>query len=377
MSPTLFRYVVRTYLQWFAAVFSALWVVFLVADFGDRLKQFLEHSLSDIALLYWNKGLVAAHQLGPAAMLLAAGAAVTALRRRGEVTAVLALGGSPRSFFGPIAAAGAVIALGLLTFDELVATQAGRNVDELHVQRFQSWGDYRLFYSPKRWYRVGDDFLFLKGEKTGDVQHDVSLFQMGPDFQLKRRVDAKSMSPLADGRWRLEQVSEWRLGAEELQRTHADSYEVALPGTSVDSFRIRTGRPEQMRVGELYEQRALREKVGLPVQRYTLALHQRFAYPLTGLVAALLAVALSLRRERRGQLTLALVEGFFIAVALWSSMVIFKTLAVSERMNPALAAWAPLLLLGVTLAAFSAWERLTSAARGGTPPASAAHSLPR
>ncbi|MFT3837165.1 MAG: LptF/LptG family permease [Myxococcaceae bacterium] len=374
MSPTIFRYVARQYLGWFAAVFLALWMVFLVADFGDRLKQFLEHSLADIAELYWNKGLVAAHQLFPAAMLLAAGASVTALRRRGEVTAVLALGGSPRMLFGPIALVGVLLAAGGIAFDEFIATAAGRNVDELHVQRFQSWGDYRLFYSPKRWYRVGDDFLFLKGEKTGDVQHDVSLFHLGEGFSLSKRLDAKSMTPLADGRWRLEQVDQWGFQGDELSRNHTDQIDLALPGTSVDTFRIRTGRPEQMRFFELLEQRALREKVGLPVQRYTLALHQRFAYPLTGLVAAMLAVALSLRRERRGQLTLALVEGFFIAVGLWSSMVVFKTLAVSERMPPALAAWAPMLLLVLALAAFNL---ATSAALSGTPRASAAHSPPR
>jgi len=354
MSPTVFRYVARQYLGWFFAVFLALWVVFLVADFGDRLKQFLEHSYADIALLYWNKGLVAAHQLFPAAMLLAAGASVTALRSRGEVTAVLALGGSPRMLFGPIALVAVVLAALGVAFDEWVATDAGRNVDELHVQRFHSWGDYGLFYTPKRWYRVGDDFLFLKGEKTGDVQHDVSLFRMGEGFSLKERLDAKSMSPLADGRWRLDQVTQLRLGGDDLSRSHQQTLELSLPGTSADTFRIRTGRPEQMRFFELVEQRALREQVGLPVARYTLALHQRFSYPLTGLAAAMLAVALSLRRERRGQLTLALVEGFFIAVGLWCSMVVFKTLAISERMSPSLAAWAPLALLLAALVTFRA-----------------------
>ncbi len=349
MSPTVFKHVAKTYLGWFFAVFCALWVVFLVADFGDRLKAFLDRPLTDVALLYWNKALVAAHQLGPAAMLLGAGAAVTALRRKGEVTAVMALGGSPLAFFGPVAAVAAGLALAWMGFDEWVATQAGRNVDEIQVQRFQSWGDYRLFYSPKRWYRAGDSFLFLKGEAEGEVQHDVSLLRLSKEFALERRVDAKAMRPLGPGRWQLEQVSQWDFHGEQLDRSGADQLQVELPGTSADTFRLRTGRPEQMRVSDLLEQRVLREKVGLPVPRYTLALHQRFAYPLTGWAAALLAVALSLRRERRGQLTLALVEGFFIAVALWSSMVVFKTMAVSERMSPALAAWAPLAMLLVAL----------------------------
>ena len=300
MSATVFRYVAKVYAGWCAACFFALWVVFLVADYGDRLKAYLDKPLADVGLLYFNKALVAAHQLGPAAMLLAAGAAVTALRRRGEVTAVLALGGSPVSLFAPVAAVGAVLTLGLLGFDEYVATAAGRNVDELQVQRFHSYGDYRLFYAPRRWYRVGDAFLFLRGEAAGDVQHDVSLLELGPGFSLAERLDAEAMTPLSGGRWRLDGVSRWTFGSETLVRSPAPSLEVELKGTSADTFRIRTGRPEQMRLPDLLQQRQLREKVGLPVQRYTLALHQRFAYPLTGLFAALLAVGLSLRRDRRG-----------------------------------------------------------------------------
>jgi lipopolysaccharide export system permease protein len=350
VSATVFRYVARVYLAWCAACFFVLWVVFLVADYGDRLRPYLDKPLGDVGLLYLNKAAVAAHQLGPAAMLLAAGAAVTALRRRGEVTAVFALGGSPAAFFGPVAAVGAVLAVGLWGFDEYVATAAGRNVDELQVQRFNTYGDYRLFYVPKRWYRVDDAFLFLKGEAAGDVQHDVSVLKLGPDFSLAERLDARAMTPLSGGRWRLDGVDRWVFRGEALERSSQPSMELLLRGTSAQTFRIRTGRPEQMRLSDLVEQRRLREKVGLPVQRYTLALHQRFAYPLTGLFAALLAVALSLRRDRRGQLTLALVEGFFIAVALWSSMVVFKTLALSERMSPALAAWAPVLLLAAAFA---------------------------
>ena len=90
MSRTLTGYVLRLYLTYFAALLAVLLVVFVVADFSDRVKLFMAHSLADVALMYWNKALVALQQLAPPAMMLAAGAALATLARRGELTAMRA-----------------------------------------------------------------------------------------------------------------------------------------------------------------------------------------------------------------------------------------------------------------------------------------------
>ena len=66
--------------------------------------------------------------------------------------------------------------------------------------------------------------------------------------------------------------------------------------------------------------------------------------------AALLAVGLALRPNRRGHLTAAIVEGLLIAVAMWGLMVVCRTLVMTERLAPAVAAWLPTLVLSVAAA---------------------------
>ena len=79
----------------------------------------------------------------------------------------------------------------------------------------------------------------------------------------------------------------------------------------------------------------------LTIKKHLLALHNRYAYPLTGLAATLLAIGLGLRPGRKGQLTSALVEGFAIAVAMWAMMVVGKGLALAGHLPIPAAAWIP------------------------------------
>jgi lipopolysaccharide export system permease protein len=355
VSPSLLRYVARLYAVQLLGAWFAVVAVFLTADFGDRMKTYLAQSWADVGALYWNKGLVAVHQLGPAAMLLAAGACVSTIRRRGEFTAMRALGLSPLSLYAPIAALALLSGVGLAAFDELVVTQAGPRIDALQVGRFNTWGDFRFFYFPKQWFRIGDFIIQLRGEREGAIQRDVSLYRVSADFALVERIDAATLSHLEADRWLLTQaVVRSFSGADASTRAEQPSLELRVPGSAADAFAIRAGRPELMPVAELLEQRVLRQRAGLPTARLTLALHNRFAYPATGVGAALLAVALALRPNRKGHLTAALVEGLLITAGLWALLVVGKALVLGEHLSAAGAAWGPCVLLLVISGAMAA-----------------------
>lgn len=355
MSPILFRLIARLYLGVFALVLSGVALVYLVADFSDRLNIFLEHTARDVAELYWNKALVAVHQLGPAAMLLSAGITVSLLRRKAEWIAMQALGASRWTVVAPITTAALLGAGGFVAFDELVATRAGEHVDHLMANRFGRWGDYAFFYFPKQWFRVGSEIVHLRGglDEQG-VLHDVTVYRLGPGFSLTARLDADSLESLGGERWRLRAVNERRFLPDGTSSvTRADAEDVVLTGSDPRTFRIRNGRPEQMSLADLAEQRVIRARVGLPVQRFFLATHNRFAYPLTGVAAALLAVSLALRPSRRGHLTLALIEGLLVSVVLFAFMLMGKALVLAEHVSPWVAAWTP--SVGLTALAFGLW----------------------
>lgn len=345
MSRTLFGYALKLYVLLAFAIFAVVMAVFLVADFGDRMKAFVEHPWRDVLELYFNKALVAAHQLGPAALLLAAGAGVSTLRKRGELTALRSLSFGPAALYLPVALGAFLGAVALIAFDERVVTQAGAKVDEITVQRFKVWGDWRYHYEKKRWFRSGEQIFHLR---EGDVEQGfekVTLFSLGPDFELRARLDAEKMSHAGGTRWRLEKAVERSFlpgGQTSLSAFDVQERELGVP---VSAFRILLGRPEQMRVSQLAEQIEARKKVGLPAARFVLALHNRFAYPLMGFAAALVAVGMALRPGRKGHLTAALLEGLLVAVALWGLLVVSKSLVLSDRLAAPVAAWLPFVLL--------------------------------
>jgi lipopolysaccharide export system permease protein len=353
---TLFFYVMRMYVRFAVGIFAAVLTVFLVVDFVDRARAYTgEGWMWDVLRLYANKALVATQQLGPAALLLAAGATVSSLRKRGEVTAMRALTFGPASLYVPIGLCALAACLGLIAFDEKVVVTASKRVDEISTQRFNRWGDWRLYYTPKQWFRRGEHVFFLRSGSAEDGFRDVAVLTLTSQFKLARRLDAEAMYPLEGTRWRLTGVVERSFrpdGRTSVRTLEEAEYELGVPARS---FRIQPGRPEQLQVPELREQIAARTEVGLASRQYALALHNRFAYPLAGVPAALLAVGLALRQNRRGHLTAAIVEGLLISVAMWGLMVVSRTLVMTERMAPAVAAWLPSAVL-ITVAA-ALWLR--------------------
>jgi lipopolysaccharide export system permease protein len=359
MSPTFVRYVGRLYFAQLVLGLFAVVVVFLVADFGDRLKAYLDRPLTDVLLLYWNKGLLSVQLLGPAAMLLAAGAAISTLRQRGELVGLRALGGSRVHLYLPVGAVALAAALGLSAWDEWIAGPAGRRVDAIHKQRLGVWGDFNFFYLPRQWFRVGQHVFHVR--HTGpEGLGEVSVFKLSGEFSLEERIDAATMAAAPEGGWTLSD-GEVRTFLSDGTQTHAAFAELKrdFPGVEPDTFRVMLGKPEQMKFKDLLAQRELRAKVGLPSSRYDLALHNRFAYPLTGVAAALLAVALAARPRRKGHLTAALVEGLAIVGVLWLLMVAGRSAVLSEALPAAIAAWTPVGILFLAAVGVGRWSSRT------------------
>jgi lipopolysaccharide export system permease protein len=348
---TLFRYVVRTYLQFAVGILAAVLSIFLVVDFVDRARQYTgEGWVWNVVLLYANKALVATQQLGPVALLLAAGTSVSSLRKRGEVTAMRSLTFGPNALYLPVALCVGLACVGLIAFDEWVVVKASQRVEEITTQRFNRWGDWGVYHTPKQWFRKGDQIFYLRRGNAQEGFEKVAILTVTPEFRLARRVDADTMRSVEGTRWMLGGVVErsfTKNGQSQVRQMAEAEYDL---GVTPHTFRLRPGRPEQMRIPVLREQIRVRSEVGRDTRQFSLVLHNRFAHPMASLPAAMLAVGLALRPGRKGHMTVAIVEGLLISVMMWGLMVVTRTLALSERMAPAVAAWFPVVLLSVAAA---------------------------
>jgi len=229
---------------------------------------------------------------------------------------------------------------------------ASRRVDEITALRFHRWGDWRSFYARKQWFRHDDRILHLEG---GDVEsgfRGVTVLRLTPDFDLAERVDAQRMEHAGGTAWRLVGVTRRtfdRRGGLKLTEVPEETLDLGITRALLG---IRPGRPEQMRVPVLRQQIRARREVGLSDRLYVLALGNRFTYPLAGVPAALVAVALALRPGRgAASLTGALVEGLAVTMGLWGLTVIARALVNAGRIAPLVAAALPLLALSLALVA--------------------------
>lgn len=157
------------------------------------------------------------------------------------------------------------------------------------------------------------------------------------------------MHPAA-GAWVLEEVEDRTFTAEgemTLERAPARTYRF---DEQPEAFSVVPGRPEQMRWRTLLTQLSLRRRLGQPVARFELERYRRLAYPLAGVPGALLALALALRRDRKGHISAALLESVGVSLLFWGMQGVTEALGLSGRVPAWIAGWAPnvlFLLAGV------------------------------
>jgi lipopolysaccharide export system permease protein len=354
----LFAHLARRAAAAFAGSLVGVVALFLVVDFAENASAFQgPHWGAAVLELYVNKSAVVAYQTAPAAMLLAAALTASALRRTREYTALRALGLGPWRVATPVLAVALVAAAVLAAFDDALVVDAGARAEQILATRFHRAGTWQRWHEPKRWFRGrgGHRIYHLRGSGAGRTFERVTLLEVTPDFRLARRIDAARMSPEPSGDWVLENVEErvFAQGGVSLERFARKVYRF---DEDPEAFSVLPGQPAQMRRGTLLEQARLRRRLGLPSSEFDLEWHNKLAYPIICVPASLLALALALRRNRRGHLTAALMEAVGVSLAVWAVQGVTWSLGLSGQLPPAGAAWAPdAVLFAAGLGALRRW----------------------
>jgi lipopolysaccharide export system permease protein len=345
------RHIASRALLAFAAAILAVVAIFLLVDFAENAQYFKgEGWLGEVVRLYAWKALAVGYQIAPAAMLLAAGITGSALQKSREYVAMRALGLGPRQVAFPVLAAAATVAALLAVFNDAVAVDASARAEEIMATRFHRWGTWSTWHAEKRWFRgkAGRRIYNLRGGEGGAFG-PVTILEVDEAFRLQRRVDATRMTPAGNDAWLLSDGTErtFRAALDAADEVPEQASYEAFPEKTYrfeeppGAFAVRAGRPSQMRRGVLGEQIGLRRTLGLPVVDYELEWQGKLAFPLAAIPASLMALALALRRERKGHLTAALFEAVCVSAAFWGIQGLFGSLGRSGLLPPAAAAWAP------------------------------------
>ena len=341
---TLFLHVAHRALRAFLGSLAAVVGLFLVVDFAENASAFRGPDWGRWALeLYANKVAVVAWQIGPAALLLAAAVTASGLRRTREYTAMRSLGLGPWRVAGPVLAVAVAAGLAFAAFDDALVVAARARAEEIMAVRFHRGGAWQRWHEPKRWFRGRDGrrVYHLRGTGEGGAFERVTILELSDGFRLARRIDAARMALGPGGAWILTGVEERVFGPGETMELRREERRTVRFDEDPDAFKVLPGRPAQMRRTALHDQIALRRRLGLPVAEFVLEWHNKLAYPLAGVPAGLLALALALRRERKGHLTAAITEAVAVSLLVWAAQGAAWSLGISGRLPPVAAAWMP------------------------------------
>lgn len=348
----LFRYAAGRALLAMLGALAGVVALYLAVDFVDNSASWKGAGWQLAAMeLYANKAVVVARMVAPAAILLGASLAVSGFRATREWTAMRAVGLGPWRLAVPVLAVAFGAGVLMVAIHDFVGVAAARRAEELGALRFGRGGDMRRYLAarePKRWFRGADGrrIYYLRGQQDGGFKN-VTVLEVDPSsFRLVRRIDAERMRP--DGaEWVLDQVEDRAFaadGAMSLSRSAERRFRFDEPP---DSFKIVPGRPHELRWGTLVQQIDLRRRLGLSSVELELERENRIAYPFAAVPGVLLALALALRRNRKGHVSAALGEAVAVSLLFWAAQGVSWALGMSGQVPAAVAAWAPNVLVGI------------------------------
>lgn len=340
----LFRYAARRTLAAFLAALAGVVAIFLAVDFVDNSASFTGPGWFPAVLeLYVNKTAVVVRQVAPAAMVLGAAIAVSTFRKTREYTAMRALGLGPWRLALPVVVVTLLAGTALLVIHDVWGVEAAERAEVIRATRFsRGKREFAAAREPKRWFRSRDGrrIYHLGASLPQGGFARVTVLELTRDFRLAGRIDAARMRPDGNG-WLLEDVQDRTFvsdGRLQVERATSRRYEFPEPP---EAFAVVPGRPSQMRWATLVSQVAVRRELGLSTTEFQLERYNRVAYPFAGVPGALLAVALALRRARKGHVSAALLESVGVSILFWGVQGVSFALGLSGRVAPWIAAWAP------------------------------------
>ncbi|MEX1049376.1 MAG: LptF/LptG family permease [Akkermansiaceae bacterium] len=343
LADTMDRYIASEFAGIFGVCLSALVMIWLLIDLGDKIGDFreAEQVLRTIGLFYGTRAPAILLLLLPYSLLLALLYSLGKLSGSREIIAMIQSGRSVIRVTLPLLVAGIFLSLFSLGLNyhwgpvseglrgEILEASSGKKPIQASNVLFRDPSNRRLWL-------IGE---FPRDYHTGGPLRDVQITTTRADNSLESRISASSARwDPGDARWTFENavVGEFRPNEPTLFKSHTEP--LIIEGWAETPWQlIKPGlSPALLGIPDLSGWLAAHAKRApfTDPAPYQTQWHFRWALPFTCLVTVLLATPLGIHFARRGA-----GGGVFFAVALAGLMLLFSTISVALGEAGALAPW--------------------------------------
>lgn len=341
----LFRYMLGGLLKVFVLCLAGLMTVYLAVDFFENIRRFIKYdaAASDIALYFFFATPHIVFQLAPVAVLMATLLSLGLLLRHHEITAMRSCGLSLFQIALPFLCFSGFVAFGLFIFSAVIVPRSTLRAEYIKEVKIQKRNPSRTFRAERTWIQTGPRTLMnIEVVDPGGMRlRGVSLYRLGPDFQLVQVTEAKEARYTPQG-WVLSGGIERRVFPDGRFLTEQfNTKRFDLPQVPEDFEAWLSVGSQEMTLAELksYTDRLRRNRHN--VSRFLTDYYGRWAFPFVSLVMAVVGVALSLRRMgvRGSGITIGIGQALLVTFLYWTTHSVAIQLGREGFLMPLMAGW--------------------------------------
>lgn len=334
------RYISQQILRYFGATFALVTVIYMIADFFEKVDNLIESGLSfPKAALYFLSRIPLEHLI-PASTLLSVMVVFGLMNKHNEIIALKAGGISIYRLLKAPFFLGVLFSLVLLMFSEIFLPVVRSNANRIWLEEVK-----KVQVNAQR------QNIWLKGQHA--IYHiqffdpvrmrtfDVSLYYFDQDFRMMRRVDAGE-GEYREGKWVFEDVMEQVRNSEDGSFTvqHHDQMILPLNIEPMDLKRV-VKNSDEMSLLELADYIQTAESEGYDATSFRVDWHAKVAYPLVCVILSVIAVSIAGRGRRGENFAIMVVTGIGLAFCFWVLHGFSLSLGYADMLPPLVAAWLP------------------------------------
>ena len=354
---TLYRMVFRSLIPVFSGMLLLCIVLFELVYFFQQLTRYLDdeqlRAVNYLQLLWLYIPLAISYSL-PFALLFALVITLASLYDNREMAIIHSGGISLFRFSLPILIFGMLVSVGTFYFDNFVVTRSERLRNEYYQRVFererviQSDVVVAIANEGRRIY-IANSF-----DAEFEELNELSIVDKDTSGRVRRRIDAvRAVWDTEQKLWGLQQVRifDYEQDGQVRERQEAILRDSEL-NEPVQSFATQSLPIEEMTLDVAYEYLNSLKRRKLPYLDTAVSFHQRFAFPFTPLIIALIGLAM-VSRFRQNTLLMGLLASVMISVVFYIFRLYAGIAGIQGYIPPWLSGWLGILFfLGIGIVLF-------------------------
>lgn len=340
------RYVLKNFIRHLLIALAVLVFLYVIINLFDNLGRYLARDIParDIFLLYFFQIPSYVTLLIPVAAIIGAFFIFGHMTKNRELIALKSSGLDINHLLILIFLAGILIAAFSFIFQEAVGTWAQTRLFEHTLRRI----DKRLPPTAERrrniFYYGDNDWIYYirEYEPAERLMRGVTLWKIGPDQRIKKRVDAES------GKF----AGTWIFYNATAREFDSLGNETVMTGQTINmpelfekpnDFVKRLKPVEEMNILEIYRFVKKHARAGEDTAKEEVELYYRFSFPIITVILLIICLPLSVALKKGG-VAIGLGISIILAFLYWGLIQSCRAYGVAGLMPPILAAWMPNLI---------------------------------